>query len=186
MPQSNHHNRNGGFSILRRWLLISIVFLLWIGVALIIWFYFPQLADSILIPPTATQLLPTSTPYSSVPFEVFAAKGWQDTGVFVNSGDQVEIIYVKGLWTEKKGINYYTGPAGGKSSQDNPCNPMSHKETGYNALIGKIWYGKPFLVGQYFTGKALISGTLYLRMNDCDQWLADNDGSVHLLIQISR
>ncbi|MFH1908031.1 MAG: hypothetical protein ABIL11_11745, partial [Chloroflexota bacterium] len=166
MPQSNHHNRNGGFSILRRWLLISIVFLLWIGVALIIWFYFPQLADSILIPPTATQLsptatqlLPTSTPYSSVPFEVFAAKGWQDTGVYVNSGDQVEIIYVKGLWTGKSGLKNYTGPAGGKPSQDNPCYPMSHNETGYNALIGKIWYGNPFLVGQHFTGKTLIAGT---------------------------
>lgn len=162
------------------------MFLLLIGVAIVIWFYLPQPEYSMLISPTATQLPPTNTPYSSVPFEVFAAKGWQDTGVYVNSGDQVEIIYVKGLWTGKSGLKNYTGPAGGKPSRGNPCNPMSHIETGYNALIGKIWYGKPFLVGQHFTGKALISGTLFLRMNDCDQWLDDNDGSVHVLIQISR
>lgn len=178
--------RYGGFSSPRTWLLISILFLLLIGAAIVIWFFLPLPQYFTLIPPTATQIPPTQTPYTSVPFEVFAAKGWQDTGVYVNSGDQLEIIYVVGLWTGKSGLNIYTGPAGGKPSQDNPCYSMSHQETGYNALIGKIWYGKPFFVGQHFTGKALISGTLYLRMNDCDQWLADNVGSVHVIIQISR
>ena len=180
-------NRNARLSAPIPWLLILLLLLLIAGVIIGVKYLLPSLkaqqTPQNTPSPSASQ---TSTPYSIATVEVFAAKGWQDTGVYVNSGDQVEIIYVKGLWTGKSGLNNYTGPAGGKPSRDNPCFPMSQNETGYNALIGKIWYGKPFLVGQHFTGKALISGTLYLRLNDCDQWLADNDGSVHVLIQISR
>jgi hypothetical protein len=127
---------------------------------------------------------PTSTPNYFTTFEVLAAKGWQDTGVQVNAGDILEISYVSGLWTGKIGLNDYSGPEGGHPSQDYLCNPMSHKETGFNALIGIIWTGKPFMVGRHFTGTADISGGLYLRMNDCDEWLEDNEGSVVVTIQI--
>ncbi len=129
---------------------------------------------------------PTATPYLLATFDVLAAKGWQNTGVQISAGDRLEITYVSGLWTGKTGNNTYTGPEGGHPSQDYLCNPMSHAETGFNALIGKIWYGKPFMVGHYFLGTADISGTLYLRMNDCDEWLDDNEGSVIVTIQIWR
>jgi len=186
MLQPNR-NKNTRLSTPITWLLVLLLLLVIAGVIIGVYYLVPSL-EAQQTPQTTPfpSPSPTSTPYLVATFEVLAAKGWQDTGVYVNSDDQVEIIYVKGLWTGKSGLKNYTGPAGGKPSQDNPCNPMSHQETGYNALIGKIWYGKPFLVGQHFTGKALISGTIYLRMNDCDQWLADNVGSVHVLIQISR
>jgi len=129
---------------------------------------------------------PTSAPYLLTTFKVLAAKGWQDTGVQVNAGDILEISYVSGLWTGKIGLNDYSDPEGGHPSQDYFCNSMSHEETGFNALIGKIRYGKPFLVGRHFLGTANISGTLYLRMNDCDEWLEDNEGSVVVTIQISQ
>ena len=175
-----------GSSSPRTWWVILIVFLLLIGLALAIWLYLPQFQVYEPFLPIATQFTPTPTPYITETFEVIAAKGWQDTGVQVNSGDRLEMIYIEGLWTGKTENNNYTGPEGGKPSQDYPCSPISHKETGYNALIGKIWYGKPFMVGRHFIGTALISGTLYLRMNDCDEWLADNEGSVYVTIQISR
>jgi hypothetical protein len=135
-------------------------------------------------PSPSTSTSPTSTPYLLTTFEVLAAKGWQDTGVQVIAGDILEISYVSGLWTGKIGLNDYSGPEGGHPSVDYSCNSMSHKETGFNALIGTIWTGKPFMVGRQFTGTADISGGLYLRMNDCDEWLEDNEGSVVVTIQI--
>jgi len=179
-------------SALRIWLSLTIVCLLLIGTAVAIWLYLPSFQISVPVPPIVTpsistiSTIPTPTPIISTTFEVFAAKGWQDSGIHVNVGDRLEVIYTKGLWTEKSGSDNYTGPEGGKPSRDYPCNPLPHSETGYNALIGKIWFGKPFMVGDHFVGTSLISGTLYLRMNDCDEWLIDNEGSVYVTIQISR
>ena len=191
MDQNSHQpdRLKTNTSSLRTWLLIAIAFLLLIGTAIAVWLYLSSFQVPVQPLLIATQSIPTfpiPTPIISTTFEVFAAKGWQDTGVIVNSGDRLEMIYVKGLWTGKSGSNNYTGPEGGKPSRDNPCNPLPQSETGYNALIGKIWYGKPFMVGDHFIGTSLISGTLYLRMNDCDEWLEDNRGSVHVTIQISH
>ena len=181
-------NRNARLSTPITWLLVLLLILVIVGVIIGVKYLLPGLEAQQPKPQNtpSPSPSPTSTPYFLATFEVLAAKGWQDTGVQVNSGDRLEMIYVEGLWTGKTENNNYTGPEGGKPSQDYPCSPISHKETGYNALIGKIWYGKPFMVGRHFIGTALISGTLYLRMNDCDEWLADNEGSVYVTIQISR
>ncbi|MFN8494588.1 MAG: hypothetical protein U0350_43705 [Caldilineaceae bacterium] len=44
----------------------------------------------------------------------------------------------------------------------------------------------PIKVGKYFSGVVTTEGILYLRMNDCDQGLSDNVGSVNILIKISH
>jgi len=135
---------------------------------------------------TASSREPTSTPYLAGNVEIFANKGWQSTGLQVETGDIIEITYVSGLWTGKTGNNIFSGPEGGHPSQDYPCNPISHKASGYNALIGKIWYASPFMVGRHFLGTTDVAGTLYLRMNDCDEWLVDNEGSIIVSIQVSQ
>ena len=187
MLQPNR-NRNTRLSAPITWLLILLLLLVIAGVIIGVKFLLPGIEAQQPIPQNtpSPSHSPTSTPYSIATFDVSAVKGWQNTGVQVNAGDRLEITYVSGIWTGKTGNNIFSGPEGGHTSQDYFCNPMSHKETGFNALIGKIWYGKPFMVGQHFAGTVHISGTLYLRMNDCDEWLADNEGSVIVTIQVRK
>jgi hypothetical protein len=181
-------NRKARLSTPITWLLVLLLILVIVGVIIGVKYLLPGLEAQQPKPQNTPSPSPSpiSTPYFLATFEVLAAKVWQDTGVQVNAGDILEISYVSGLWTGKLGTNAYSGPEGGHPSQDYFCNPMSHEETGFNALIGKIRYGKPFLVGRHFLGTANISGTLYLRMNDCDEWLEDNEGSVVVTIQISQ
>jgi len=172
------------------WALVFLLVIVFTGVILGVKFLLPNL-ESVQPPqqnpiPTSTSTSPTSTPYSKAAFEVLANQGWQSTGVQVKSGDLLSITFISGIWSGKTGNNLFTGPERGHPSQDYNCNPLPHKETGYNALIGKIWYGKPFVVGRRFLGSADISGTLYLRMNDCDEWLEDNEGSIVVNIQLSH
>ena len=180
-------NKNTRLSTPITWFLILLLLLVIAGVIIGVKYLLPSLkaqqTPQNTPSPSASQ---TSTPYSIATVEVFAAKGWQDTRVQVRAGDSLEITCVSGIWAGKTGNSIFTGPEGGHPSQDYFCNPISHKETGFNALIGKIWYGKPFMVGRHFTGTAGISGTLYLRMNDCDNWIADNEGSVSVTIQVRK
>jgi len=189
MLQPNR-NKNTRLSTPITWLLVFLLILVIAGIIIGVKYLLPSLEAQQPTPQNtpspSPSPSPTSTPYFLASFEVLANKGWQTTGVQVNAGDQLEITYVSGIWTGKTGNNIFTGPEGGHPSQDYFCSSMSHKETGYNALIGKIWYGKPFMVGKHFVGTADISGTLYLRMNDCDVWLEDNEGSVVVTIQISQ
>jgi hypothetical protein len=172
------------------WLLVAVILLLAMGAVAAVYFFLPGLESRQPTPQSTASPTPlpspTATPYAFVTVEVAAAAGWQSTGLQVNLGDKLEITYVSGLWTGKTGNAFLTGPEGGHPSQDYICNPMSHKETGFNALIGKIWYGEPFKVGRHFAGTADVAGTLYLRMNDCDKWLVDNEGSVVVTIQVGR
>ena len=64
--------------------------------------------------------------------------------------------------------------------------PMDQRVTGRNALIGRIDEGDPFIVNLEFDDTVQVTGTVYLRMNDCDHWLYDNDGSVVVSIQVVR
>jgi len=168
------------------WLLILLLLLVIAGAVIGVIFLVPEIEAQQPTPQIMPSPSPTSIPYLLTTFEVLAAKGWQNTGVQVSAGDSLEITYISGIWSGKTGNNLFTGPEGGHPSRDYFCSPISHEETGFNALIGKIWYGKPFLVGRHFTGTADISGTLYLRMNDCDVWLEDNEGSVIVTIHVRK
>ena len=131
----------------------------------------------------------TSTSTSRI-FEISprisAIKGWQNAAIKIHSGDMLEIKHISGLWTENKNETPPTNPEGISPTEDYNCTPMSHKQTGFNALIGKIGDNTPFKVGSNFLEHVSQEGQLYLRINDCDESLSDNDGEITVFVIVTR
>ncbi|MCW5861550.1 MAG: hypothetical protein KIT52_00465 [Anaerolineae bacterium] len=136
--------------------------------------------------PTNTPMPPTPS-VSSSSFEVFANLSWQDTGVKINSGDSVRIIWDgKSRW---RGINSgdFSDPLGGYSdpNANYSCTPlMSSGEAGWNAMVAKV--GENGVVTNPFKNPPAGEGTLYLAMNDCDQQRYDNEGSAIVTIEVRQ
>ena len=135
--------------------------------------------------PTATHaaLIPASTELS-----VIASDSWQDTNIQINAGDKLWIEYKAGKWSSRDyGVQgYYVAPGAESTTETYDCMPIPQTETGLNGLIGKIGDGQPFIVNEKFEGIAPNSGALFLRMNDCDEWLSDNDGNITVAIYVNR
>jgi len=154
-----------------------------------------------LVPPTATivsqgvqsnqstapSLPPTLTPLTwtiETSFIVQANQPWQSTGVEINKNDFLEIVYVSGEWTGRSSSPGLSGPDFGPSPENtNECYPIRGEGS---SLIGRIGDGQPFKVGYQYIGNPTNTGTLYLRMNDCDGWLFDNAGSITVIIRVRR
>jgi hypothetical protein len=127
--------------------------------------------------------IPTNTPAPiDVTVEVLADRGWQDSDVEAREGQQLEVEYVSGKWTNWAG---HTPPfdARGENSvctMASCCEPSPDDPKG--ALIGKV--GKEiFLIGNGGAFTPNAGGNLLLRMNDCDASAADNAGSVVVRIR---
>jgi len=109
--------------------------------------------------------------------EVFANQGWQDSTLALQAGQQFRIDYVSGKWTYwNDGIAPFD--ANGDSyicSAESCCEPLPSARKG--GLLGKVG-DAVFFIGNGGTFTAPGSGTLLLRMNDCDDSFADNSGSV--------
>lgn len=129
----------------------------------------------------------TSAPQSSVhQVEVFANRGWQDTGIVISRGQQVTIEYVSGLWFEDP-PGHWRDASGGP----NPwtcsmlqCNEPLRDFPKY-ALIGRL--GDSVLkVGNRLDFVAEFSGNLQLRPNysDSDIRIHNPQGSVTLKITV--
>jgi hypothetical protein len=154
-----------------------------------------------LVPPTATIVLqgtqsnqpaaqslpPTLTPLTwaiETSFIVQANQPWQSTGVEINKGDFIEIVYVSGEWTGRSSAPGLSGPDFGSSPENtDECYPIRGEGS---SLIGKIGNGQPFKVGYQYIGSPADTGTLYLRMNDCDKLLFDNAGSITVRIRVRQ
>jgi hypothetical protein len=137
-------------------------------------------------------ILPTLEPSATPPpppftFEVFANQPWQETGAYVRVNDFLQIDYTGGQWTSQAGQDY-TGPANAPlpRERDYGCAPMANSMVGRHALVGKIGDSGPFKVGGQFIGTVTDEGPLFLQMNDCNEYRADNDGSVTVSIRVSR
>jgi hypothetical protein len=129
---------------------------------------------------------PTSS-LTATSFEVYANLSWQDTGVLVNSGDIVRIIW-DGL-SRWRGVNYgdFSDPLGGyiDPNANYDCQPlMPSEQAGWNALVAKV--GDAGAVTNPFKITPTGEGKLYLAMNDCDQQRYDNEGSVIVTIEVRR
>jgi serine/threonine-protein kinase len=124
----------------------------------------------------------------SATVEVFANKGWQNTGVELNENDQVTVEYVSGKWTNWIGHNQ---PHDGNGPPDvyicaqwmdaNKClEPIPTFPAG--ALVGRV--GQQLIgIGNRATFIAESAGILELRMNDSDDGLYDNVG--HIIVRIT-
>lgn len=144
----------------------------------------PTIQPSQPVPPP---LSPTLTPLTwaiETSFIVQANQPWQSTGVEINRGDFLEIVYVSGEWTGRSSSPGFSGPDFGSSPENtDECYPIRGEGS---SLIGKIGNGQPFKVGYQYFGNPTDTGILYLRMNDCDKLLFDNAGSITVRIRIRR
>ena len=115
---------------------------------------------------------------------VWAERGWQPGGVAVQRGEWFTITYLGGEWSQCGG---YGGEACRYTDADgldfeSPHDNVMKSGCADARLIARIGGEPPFCVGGHFSGQAVRSGALELRINDT--MLGDNDGQI--LLQITR
>lgn len=118
---------------------------------------------------------------------VEAKLGWQNTDLQVEGGSVLHVKVIGGMWTQFRsdehyfqgeGIGYICGLA---LPSDKCVEPLP--SAGQGALIGRV-SDQIFLIGNDVSVTIDAGGLLYLRMNDGDVGLYDNDG--WLSVQIER
>jgi hypothetical protein len=142
-------------------------------------------ATSLAAGPLATATLRRSD--FTVEYAIAASQPWQDTGILLVAGDLVEITYLEGSWTENSRDTPLSGPEGILPALAAACDqPLPSETAGYNVLAGKVGQAQPFKVGGLFKDTVQSAGKLYLRLNDCDDKLDDNEGTIKVKIIIRR
>jgi regulation of enolase protein 1 (concanavalin A-like superfamily) len=125
----------------------------------------------------------------SITVEVFADKGWQNTGVELIENDQVTVEYISGKWTNWIGHNQPydgNGPPNvyicAQWMDANKCmEPIPTFPAG--TLIGRV--GQQLIgIGNRATFITESAGILELRMNDGDDGLYDNEGYITVQITV--
>ena len=135
---------------------------------------------------TITQVVPNNSVPAEHQYQVYANQGWQNPGVYIDKGRELTITVLSGRWTQGKGRAPFNSGEGGDYicanviSYNNCVEPLPDAPQG--ELIGQIGNQK-FEIGSGSSVTALQTGMLQLRMNDDDNGLYDNDGS--LLVQIT-
>ncbi|MET7296091.1 hypothetical protein ABZS79_28820 [Streptomyces griseoloalbus] len=99
----------------------------------------------------------------------------------VGKGEKFTVFHVSGSWTVDRRNFPRVGPGGYEPAIDKriyqPCKFAPGQPFG--ELLGRVGEnGRPFPVGRGGTLTAPSSGTLFLRINDADRCLGDNDGSI--------
>lgn len=141
---------------------------------------------SVVIQPTSRPAPTAKSDQAQYQSEVFASKGWQDTGVTVRQGSKLIITVINGQWTSTVGKVSYNPGLGWSYTCANAM-PASQcveplPESPQGALIGRIG-SRIFGIGQGITVMSGDTGPLSLRINDGDGDLYDNDG--RLIVQIT-
>lgn len=113
--------------------------------------------------------------------DIAADRGWQSTGILLESGETIHIQFMSGEIRDGDAIIRGLAGAGWVCGDSTCCEPMPH--VGRDALIGRAG-DMLFPIGD--TNRITIStgGELQLRINDCDAGLFDNSGS--LTVKISH
>jgi hypothetical protein len=104
-------------------------------------------------------------------------EGFQDTGIFLRTGDHLVIDASGTVDLDKNTTPNYdnTPPDGVADETASDGFPLPGAKVG--ALIGKIDGGAPFVVGDLTTiASVASSGELSLAVNDCSGCFADNSG----------
>ena len=110
--------------------------------------------------------------------EVRANASWQNTNIFVPAGSRVSIIYRSGQWRHGPEIPWHTGSGSRERCEECPVPDMPP-----GALIGRV--GNQVLrVGNALEFTSSESGTLLLRMNDLDNAISNNDGSISVEVTV--
>lgn len=120
----------------------------------------------------------------SATVEVFADQEWQPTGIQVEEGQQVEITFLSGQWSQCAGgmasACAFAGAEGlGFETADDNILSAGCPDEG---LIARISGADPYCAGASSSTRAERSGELALRMNDAV--VADNKGSVVVRVDV--
>ena len=107
-----------------------------------------------------------------VKMSVDPKKIWQNSGVFVENGDIVNVT-ASGSWSSAPGLGAWSGPEG------NILWAVEVPGIVGGALMAKLGHaGHPFEIGLTQTFRAQDYGMLYFAMNDPFRFLYDNTGEV--------
>ncbi|GGV83727.1 hypothetical protein GCM10010294_60690 [Streptomyces griseoloalbus] len=112
---------------------------------------------------------------------VDSTEEWQQMPLSVGKGEKFTVFYVSGSWTVDVRNFPRVGPDGYEPAIDReihqPCKFVPGQPFG--KLLGRAGEnGTEFPVGAGGTLTAPSSGTLFLRINDADRCLGDNEGSI--------
>jgi serine/threonine protein kinase len=133
---------------------------------------------------TTTPAPSSSTAPSTV--SVSSTTGWQETSVYLKSGDKFTVTYASGSWSVDYRNFPYVGPGGYSEQEDAKIYQGCKIDTSqtYGVLLGSVGSAPngAFPIGQGGTFAAGNNGYLYLRINDNDACLGDNNGSVTVTI----
>jgi hypothetical protein len=111
-----------------------------------------------------------------VTVSVDAIKPWQNAGIFVENG-QLLHVSASGKWSTWPEMGLWSGPEGSS---------LWGNELSGGALIARLGHdGNPFEIGVTRTFRAQDYGMLYFRINDADNDLFNNQGSVEAQVYIS-
>jgi hypothetical protein len=106
---------------------------------------------------------------------VAASGGWQDTGIRVEPQQKFQLRYRSGAIVDKDtkipdahGSDYVCGDPG-------CCEPLPDERRG--ALVARIG-SDVFIVGNGGEYSSPAGGSIFLRVNDCDDGLLDNSGAL--------
>jgi hypothetical protein len=122
-----------------------------------------------------------------VTIDVSSTIGWNYTPIPFQKGETFTIEFVSGEWSVDYRNLPSVGPEGYDATDDadiyQPCKFAT--DLPYGRLLGSVGSQGVFSVGRGGTFTADASGSLALRINDIDQCLVDNDGSVRVTVIMS-
>ncbi|MDQ1016384.1 hypothetical protein QFZ43_002933 [Streptomyces afghaniensis] len=112
-----------------------------------------------------------------------SSRGWQRMPVSVNEGERFFVFYVSGSWTVDRRNYARVGAEGYPEQTDSeiyqPC--KLDRDGPFGELMGRVGEnGEPFPVGSGGEFTSRDTGPIYLRINDHDRCLNDNDGSLNV------
>jgi hypothetical protein len=106
---------------------------------------------------------------------------WKDTGIGIEAGERVRIVYVSGKWRGAPGIDWSDGTYCG-----NPFPKGLLPTASGMALIAKVDSGNPMCVGRSLSFVSTHSGHLYFSYNDCPAGcFHDNEGSLTVQVEVT-
>jgi hypothetical protein len=121
---------------------------------------------------------------------VSAQSGWQESYMTLSAGQQFTVTFLSGSWTVDAKSLPLVGPEGYSEQADSAIYQGCKYDASnrYGVLYGQVngeAADNAFPIGNGGTFTASRDGELYLRINDTDQCLGDNEGSVTVEIQAS-
>jgi len=135
---------------------------------------------TVVVTPIAS-VTPTALSSVSLLMDVYADQEWQNTGVSIATGQKFTVQYLSGQ-IHDDGIPIYDGNGlGPEWGEAGCCAFMPHEWK--SSLIGRVGR-RTFFIGNGDSFLADTSGVLELRVNDCNDGLSDNDGSLRVRIAL--